>query len=428
VRWLAAIACLVGACAPRPAAEPPGEVPVLELAATSGWISPALAARRESGTTSDDDEAVLRALEEQRVHPIEGLVIDSASAVRGLFDAGALPGDAPVYLRLEGERPRPIAWVDGGEVVERSTGYRLNVRNGPGVGLRRGPAGEALYTYGFAFYPRWRRVFPEPGVALLEAFYSTGVEHIRRGLAGYQTVARPEHSGGDLNLVEWDEAILAKMSAWGQALPAAPMFQLPPSGAVDVRAERLPQSLATGRVVIDEGGVTAYLESDEARSHFSVLPSREDVVAVVSAPFRRPELFSDLDRAVLLGAIDDGVEPLRIIIDPSIAPGYFVPDSGAKTILISPSEVSLNFSYNGLIFSKLPHEAQHVLTFRAHRFLAERCWPEEDDMLETMNYLMEFMWWVQSYPNDAPHWDWEPINSGLVLARMLRGYFPNNRC
>jgi hypothetical protein len=78
--------------------------------------------------------------------------------------------------------------------------------------------------------------------------------------------------------------------------------------------------------------------------------------------------------------------------------------------------------------SKFAHETSHILEFKNRRFLAERCWPEEDDMIETLKYLMELMWWVQRYPNDAPAWDWEPINSGLVLTSLLAADFPNSRC
>jgi hypothetical protein len=410
-----------GACTPPlPPEEPAPPEP-------NPWLSPALEARRRGHQTDAHDEALLRALAEKRIHPIDGLLLDAAANVEGV----ELPEDAAVYLRVDPDRTTAVAWHDPttSEVVEMRTSYRLDVRDPPGIGSRQGPAGESFYTYGFAYYPSWERVLPEPGVELIDAFYTQGVEHVRDTLLRYEAVARPEHSGGDLTTIEWNETVLARMRAWGARFPGAPMFQLPPSGTVDARPERMAQALATGRVVIDEQGVADYLASDDAKNKFGeALPSAEDVKRVVSAPFRQPTRFSDLDRMILLGAIDEGAEPLRIVIDPKIAPGFFVPDTGEKVILMSPSEVTLNFGYNGLVFAKLAHEALHVVTFRARRFLAERCWPEEDDMLETMNYLMEFMWWVQSYPNDAPAWDWEPINSGLVLAHLLNAYYPNNRC
>jgi len=41
---------------------------------------------------------------------------------------------------------------------------------------------------------------------------------------------------------------------------------------------------------------------------------------------------------------------------------------------------------------------------------------------------MEYMWWVQQYDGKAPYWDWEPINSGLVLANMIAKSYQNFSC
>ena len=46
--------------------------------------------------------------------------------------------------------------------------------------------------------------------------------------------------------------------------------------------------------------------------------------------------------------------------------------------------------------------------------------------------MMEFMWWVQRYPGDGPtiedENDWMQVGSGLTLARLLTGTYPNSGC
>ncbi|HZO15978.1 MAG TPA: hypothetical protein VFB62_22045, partial [Polyangiaceae bacterium] len=324
---------------------------------------------------------------------------------------------------------RVVAWRELGapDVVEAATGYRLNVRNAPGVGTRSGANGESFYVYGFAWYPRWQRILPEPIIAVIEDYYLRGIEHVRSNIGRYRQVA--SQFGGELASVAWDDSLIARMQSWGARFPGAPLVYLPDSGTIDIRSERFGRALAESRVMVDEATVDAYLASDIVRSsRYNQSPTKAQVLHVLTQPYRRPEVFSDLEKAIILAATYQGDEPLHIVIDMDRDGGFFVPDTGQKVIYIAGTDVDLNLGYEGLLLSKFAHETSHILEFKNRRFLAERCWPEEDDMIETLKYLMELMWWVQRYPNDAPAWDWEPINSGLVLTSLLAADFPNSRC
>lgn len=428
---------LVLACAARvpPAAEPPSvedrtaHVRESRAFAAELGLGPLLAQRHLNETLTKADERVIRAVQGGGVHAIAGLAFERASAFAVLAH---VPDDAVAYALVDEEEltVRPVAWHDAssGEVVEVNTGYRLRVLDDPGLGTRVGDAGEKLFVYGYGWYERWNRILPEPVIAQLDAFYDAGIAHVRAKLLDYKTVANPKHSGGDLQLVTWDEALLGRMSRWGKKLPAAPYVHLPDSGTVDVRRERFERAVADGHVVVDQTSLEAYRAAERTILHFGTVPSEAEIKKRLLAPFRKPELFSLADQAILLDAAFEGEGPLRLVIDASVGGGFFVPDNGHKEVHVAYSEVDLNFRYNGLIFAKLAHEAHHVIEFRQRPFLAERCWHHRDDVIETLKYLNEFMWWVQHYPGDAPNWDWAPINAGIVLASLLAGYFPNSRC
>jgi hypothetical protein len=241
-------------------------------------------------------------------------------------------------------------------------------------------------------------------------------------------VAKPSHSGGDLRLVEWNDSVIERMRDWGNKLPAAPYVHLPLSGTIDINEQRFAEAIKSGRVIVDEDSVEAYRLADRTVRRFGLPPSSEAVRGVLLAPFQHPDRYSPADRAIVLDAVYGGPEPMRIIIDPTVEGGFFVPDDGDHAVHVAYSEIDLNFRYNGLIYAKLAHEAHHVIEFRERPFLAKRCWHHREDMIETLKYLNEFMWWVERYPGDAPSWDWSPINAGIVLASLLEGYFPNSRC
>jgi hypothetical protein len=329
-----------------------------------------------------------------------------------------------------------VAWRDRrtGDVIELNTGYRLRVLDAPGMGTEEGEGGAEYFVYGFAWYARWNRILAEPIARQLDAFYTTGIEHVKSKLDDYRKVALPTHSGGDLQLVEWNDALLERMAKWGTKLPAAPYAHLPDSGKVDIRRKRFDLAVNSGRVVIDAESLAAYRSADRTEKFFETLaeldgvPAADAIRDVLLKPFRKPDLYDLVDRAILLEAAFDGDEPLRLIIDEGVEGGFYVPDNGEKEVHVAYSEVDLNFRYNGLIFAKLAHEAHHVVEFRQRPFLARRCWHQRDDVIETLKYLSEFMWWVEHYPGDAPAWDWAPINAGIVLASLLEGYFPNSRC
>lgn len=431
VLFLASVACTP---ARPPAAAPKTPDPIAhqrasgKLAARLG-LAPGLAHRHLTRTLTPADERALATIETGVAKPIAGLSFDRATSFPSLRH---VPPDAVAYVLVDeaAKLMRPVGWHDRelGDVVEVSTGYRLRVLDAPGMTPRAGKHGESLFVYGFAWYPRWNRILPEPIVSQLDTFYSKGIEHIKDKLEQYKQVARPSHSGGDLRLVTWNDSLLARMFDWGNKLPAAPYVHLPDSGKIDIRQERFEEAVTSRRVVVDQASLDAYREADRTRDRFGTVPSEERIREVLLAPFRHPDRFSLVDQAIILDAVYDGDEPLRLIIDASVGGGFFVPDNGTKEVHIAYSEVDLNFRYNGLIFAKLAHEAHHVVEFRQRPFLAERCWHHRDDVIETLKYLSEFMWWVEHYPGDAPNWDWAPINAGIVLASLLEGYFPNSRC
>ena len=86
------------------------------------------------------------------------------------------------------------------------------------------------------------------------------------------------------------------------------------------------------------------------------------------------------------------------------------------------------FGFDGIYFAKLPHELAHKVESRDYDLFANCSPTKTDDVVETMKYITEYMWWVQQYSGDAPYWDWEPINSGLVLSNIISGKYQNFSC
>ncbi len=392
-------------------------------------ISPALIDRVESGTAREADRDLITALQTGTVYPISGLLLDTSpdaipeSASRKMSFVYILPqdpsGDGPIVAEYN---------PDTGELIETTTGYPIRVSDNPGVRIEDGPNGEQFYRYGYAWYPRWGRILPEPVIKLVEDFYSHGVAHVRDNLPEYRTVAAPGYSGGDLQRVQWDGMLITRMRHWGEDFPAQPFLYLPASG-IDIQPNRFTRILEDGLAVVEDESIDQYLANANNRvPNSQIEPTRASVEAYLLNPLNNPSLFSEMERAIIVGALDDERGPLRIIIDFSMSGGYRVPDSGEKELFVAASEVDLMHEYSGIYLAKFSHEMAHLLEARDYPFIDERCWPEEQHMKEPLKYVLEFMWWVQQYPGDAPYWDWEPINSGLTLARLLTGYFPNSDC
>lgn len=404
--------------------------PDLEETTANLRLAPSLATKFESHSTTLEDDAVIAAIESEAIYFIRGLLIDRVGNIENIENASA---GAPAYVLVNDVTGdiRIVAWYDAttNHVIEASTGYPLNVRDAPGIGIETGPEGEEFYVYGFAWYPRWGRIFPDPVVELLDAFYDEGIAHVRAGMNRYRTVAAPDYFGGRLSLVTWDEELPVLLEGWGTDLPAPPFMALPDSGTVDIRDVRFEEAIDSGLIGVDERTVDQYVMSNyPTNSNYTAYQPGPAVINKLLEPFRRPGRFSDLQKLIILGGLYDDRGPLAISIDFSLGGGFFVPDSREKVIRIAPSEVDLMFGYDGIYFAKLSHEMTHSVEFRDYAFIAERCWPDEDDMVETLLYVLEYMWWVQQYPGNAPYWDWEPINSGLLIVTLLDGEYQNFSC
>jgi hypothetical protein len=404
--------------------------PNLLETSTALHLGPGMTMRFATKSTTPEDDAIIAMIRDEEIFMIEGLYFDRIGGLKSPVDA---PVNAPAYVRVNHEtnEPHVVAWYDksSDHVIEASTGYPMNIRSNPGVGIAAGPNGEEYYVYGFAWYPPWERILPEPMIELVEAFYSEGIEYVQNRLEKFQTVADPDYFGGDLNLASWDEGMISFMEDWGAELAGAPFMALPDSGSVDIRDVHFQKVLNDGLIIVDESSVDEYILSDYPQnSKYDTNQSKHTVTTKLLTPFRTLKRYSDLHKLIILGGVDDHRGPLLIKIDFDLQGGFFVPDSGDKIIHIAPDEVNLMFGYDGIYFAKLPHELAHYIAYRDHDFIDSRCWPNEDDMVETFPYMLEYMWWVQQYPHNAPYWDWEPINSGLVLARLLNGSFPNFSC
>jgi hypothetical protein len=320
-----------------------------------------------------------------------------------------------------------VGWLDEqtGDVIEARTGYRLNVRDDPGVWIAYGEHGEQFYSYGFSYYRRWNQILPDPVIDLLDDFYSEGVDYVARNIHLYRAAAYL--FDGDMELLTWDTITLYRMRHWKPT--AAPFVHLPDSGTVDIRRERFFEAFLNGDVLIDEQSLEAFLASDIALSgSYIPQPDPQEVRDAMLIPYRSGHLFSDLEAAIILDATYGGDGPLRITIDSDLEAGFLVPRYTDNEILVSRDEVAnVLLGYPGALNSRWAHEMGHVVDFRAEQY-DFRSRPESGSRCEPVKYLMEFMWWVQRYPGDAPDWDWMPINSGLTLGRLLKEEFHNSGC
>lgn len=320
-----------------------------------------------------------------------------------------------------------IGWWDevSGDVMEARTGYRLNVRDAPGIWIEAGPNGEQLYHYGFSYYRRWDQILPDPIIALIEDFYHEGTAHFQRHAADYQAAA--QSFGGDLLLVTWDEEMLNRIAAWRPSTP--PFVRLPDSGAVDIRRERFFAAITEGRVVVDEASIAAFVQSATLRGGADSPPDAQEVQDALLIPYRSGHLFSDLEAAIILDATYGGDNgPLTITISDWLEQGFMVPSYRAKQVFVSQNEVAnVLLGYPGALNSRWAHEMAHIVEFRAPQYTFTDP-PPTGSRCEPVKYLMEYMWWVRRYPGDAPTWEWMPINSGLALSRLLAERFHNSGC
>lgn len=339
--------------------------------------------------------------------------------------------DAPAYTTID---PRSgehvfLGWLDEatGDVVEQATGYRLNVRDRPGEWTELGAGGERFYHYGFSYYRRWGQLLPDPFIALAESFYAGGVRHVDRNINDYRSVAGTFK--GDLRQVAWFPNVLLDMAAWQPV--TAPFVRLPDSGTVDIRRERFREAVDGGYVVLDQESVDTFMLSSSAASGaFTGGLERQQVVDALLTPYYSGALFSDMEAAIILQATYGGgsTTPLTIRISRGLEQGFMVPRYREKQVLVSPNEVAnVILGYPGALNSRWAHELWHVVDFNAPQYTF-RGPPEQGSRCEPGKYLLEFMWWVQRYPGDAPDWDWMPINSGLALARLLTEKYHNSRC
>ncbi|MBN1120608.1 MAG: hypothetical protein JXJ17_05985 [Anaerolineae bacterium] len=320
-----------------------------------------------------------------------------------------------------------VGWLyeQTGDVIEARTGYRLNVRDDPGVWIVYGEHGEQFYSYGFSYYRRWDQILPDPVIDLVEDFYTEGVDFVARNLHLYRAAAYM--FDGEMLHLSWDTTTLYRMRHW---LPTtAPFVHLPDSGTVDIRRERFFEAFLNGDVLIDEQSLETFLDSDIAvNGTYIPRPDPQEVRDAMLIPYRSGHYFSDLEAAIILDATYGSDGPLRITIDSNLEAGFLVPRYTNNEILVARDEVAnVLLGYPGALNSRWAHEMGHVVDFRSEQY-DFRSRPESGSRCEPVKYLMEFMWWVQRYPGDAPDWDWMPINSGLTLGRLLNEEFHNSGC
>ncbi|HOA24088.1 MAG: hypothetical protein WBH90_02115 [Aggregatilineales bacterium] len=379
------------------------------------------------------DDSAYRPLDAQTIDAVRrGMMHEIGGAYFTTLDM--LDGEliaAPAYLGIDlltGER-HLLAWLDQptGDVIELRTGYRLNVLDRPGVWIEEGPNGERFYHYGFSYYRRWGQILPDPLIRLADDFYTEGSNHVSRYINDYRAVAGTFQ--GDLRRLQWYPSVLEQIDRWKPK--TAPFVRLPDSGTVDIRRERFEEAITSGAVVVDEESVEAFLRSTNARRGlFSDRLTEQEVTEALLTPYRSGRLFSDLEAAIILDATYNGdrSKPLTIRISRRLNQGFLVPRYRDKEVLISQTEVAnVILGYPGSLNSRWAHEMGHIIDFRSPQYAFEGR-PPEGSRCEPAKYLIEFMWWVQRYPGDAPDWDWMPINSGLTLARLLTEEYHNSRC
>lgn len=381
------------------------------------------------------DDSAYRAVDVQVVEAMRAgtLIPIGGTQLTGIDEWNGRPVSRSGYMVYDHQTGEPtvVAWIDErtGDVVEARTGYRLNVIDPPGEWIETGPNGEQYYRYGFSYYRPWRRVLPDPVIGLIERFRTLGADHVRAHLAEYEQAAG-EYDQGDLTLIAWHPTVPDWVTSWTPPDGAPPTLILPDSGTVDVRRERFLEAVTSGAVVVDRDSVWTFLQSSRAQNgyFYNTDVTDQQVVDALLTPYRNGHLYSDLEAAIILAGTYGGDAPLTIHVSDRFSEGAGVPRGGRKDVYIAAGEVAdVILGYEGTMNARWPHEMSHILEFRDPRNSApvrtsagSRC--------EPLKYMLEYMWWVERYPHDAPDWDWMPVGSGLTLARLLTGTYPNSGC
>ncbi len=400
-------------------------------------LAPELVARWEAFLSGDDanysdtDLLVIESLRSGKAHAIGNTRLDRIEIYEGdlVKRAGYVTTDHQTGAKtVVGWLSDPSPDNAASRVVETSTGYALNVCDGPGEWIEQGPEGEQFYHYGFSYYRHWRRILPDPIITLAESFRTQGATHVRANLDAYQAAAL-DYNRGDMTLIDWDERTPDRVANWLPSPSAPPFVLLPDSGTVDVRRERFLEALATEAVVVDEASVARFLSSDIAQNGYFFTPevTHQQIVGALSTPYRSGHLFNDLEAAIILAATYGGEGPLTIRIGQRFDAGVRVPRQGKEIVIAAGEVADVILGYPGTLNARWPHEMAHVIDFRDDQnTLPLR--PANGSRCEPIKYMMEFMWWVQRYPYDAPDADWMPVGSGMTLARLLTGEYPNSGC
>lgn len=319
-----------------------------------------------------------------------------------------------------------------GDVIEARTLYRLNVRDHTGVRIENGPGGEQFYHYGFSYYRPWQRVLPDPVAFMVSNFYIFGARNVEDNFTAYGTAAAA--FGGDMRLLEWNAQTGSAVREWRPNDTVSPFILLPDSGTVDIRRERFEQAVTDGQVRVDQQSIERFMDSNimdgmTYANRAETYPNINEVEDALLYPYRTGHLFNDMEAAIILGATYQRDEPLIIRVDSRLESGFRVPlRGGGNEILVSYDELAwVILAYPGALNSRWAHEMGHVLDFNSEQYTF-RGRPVGGSRCEPLKYMMEYMWWVQSYPGDAPEWDWMPINSGLTLARLLTDTYHNSGC
>jgi hypothetical protein len=249
-------------------------------------------------------------------------------------------------------------------------------------------------------------------------------------LGDYQQAA-DEYDQGDMTLIAWDGGAPERVAAWLPPTSAPPTLILPDSGTVDVRRERFLEAVSSGQVTVDRESVWDFMDSDRWENGFRYAAEVTDqqIVDALLTPYRSGHLFSDLEAAIILAATYGGDGPLTIHISARLDDGAGVPRGPGNNIYIAAGEVAdVILGYPGTMNARWAHEMAHLLEFRDSRNAVPVRGRGEPSVCEPLKYMLEYVWWVERYPHDAPDWDWMPVGSGLTLARLLTGTYPNSGC
>lgn len=378
----------------------------------------------------DLDAKAIRELRAQNIFRIENTRIASIEEREG--ELVKVLG----YTAIDAQTGEKVVagWWDSatGDVIEARTLYRLNVRDHTGVRIQPGPSGEQFYHYGFSYYRPWRRILPDPVAFMVSNFYIFGSRNVEENITAYGTAASA--FGGDMNLIDWDMQTDEAVRAWRPNDTVSPFILLPDSGTVDIRRERFQQAVTDGQVLVDRESIERFMDSNlmdgmTYANREETYPSAQEVEDALLYPYRTGHLFNDMEAAIILGATYQRAEPLVIRVDPRLEAGFRVPlRGGGNDVLVSYDELAwVILAYPGALNSRWAHEMGHVLDFNSEQYTF-RGRPVGGSRCEPLKYMMEYMWWVQSYPGDAPEWDWMPINSGLTLSRLITDTYHNSGC